>query len=610
MFKRSISLLCSFLIITLVFPFSAFAEGHTHTFGDNKRGLDMNSLPEGYSVPVTFYETPCTSGCGYSQYSWTFCGASGYYVDKSGLDALTVYSHYRSWFDGIYGKNSTATKFKAGGGQPGTGGAGRYPSGYTSDGVANYTKDGLLIWRPSWPDNVLHLIYYAYESASSSSRALVTSDGNNMYFDGTYVYPVSSNSVYSDRLLLNFYKHSRANSGKYFAYYSLWSRDLSFIAPVSGYYSCTSLRSVFSLSGYSSRSLSAEDINVNKRSRYYSVTRRHYNAGDKIPINYYLADPPSTLVSGQTTVYLTSLETVVYSPVFQVEPDSTHIDKVTNITINNNTWNGNIYQDAENNLTYIYPQYTTINDAGDTITNISENPIIYNNETKQYYTYDNTTNNYYYITYVTATPEPTASPEPSTTPTPTPAPGGDTGDISSLLDLLRSIKDSIVQGFADLTANIKLAIENLNINIKNYFDTKLPDRPTPETAATPTPAPTASTSPEPTVSPEPTETPEITLTPVPDPGTPTPTPNSGSNSNISGGSDEGLFGWLWDLLKDLIKSILKKLFGLLSSLLGFLIWCVERVTLLIPFLPGPAVAALGAGVVLIFVIRLIRFIRG
>ena len=118
MFKRSISLLCSFLIITLVFPFSAFAAGHTHTFGDNKRGLDMNSLPEGYSVPVTFYETPCTSGCGYSQYSWTFCGASGYYVDKSGLDALTVYSHYRSWFDGIYGKNSTATKFEAGGGQP------------------------------------------------------------------------------------------------------------------------------------------------------------------------------------------------------------------------------------------------------------------------------------------------------------------------------------------------------------------------------------------------------------------------------------------------------------------------------------------------------------
>ena len=296
----------------------------------------------------------------------------------------------------------------------------------------------------------------------------------------------------------------------------------------------------------------------------------------------------------------------------------TTINNQTNITINNNTWNGNIYQDVDNNLTYIYPQYTTINENNETVTNISNNPIIYNNTTNQYYTYDSTTNNYYYITYVTATPEPTASPEPTTspdpgtTPTPAPTPGGDTGDTSGLLDLLRDIKDSIVQGFADLTANIKLAIENLNINIKNYFDTKLPDRSTPETAATPTPAPTDSTSPtpEPTTTPEPTETPDITPTPVPDPGTPTPTPNSGSNSNISGGSDEGLFGWLWDLLKDLIKSILKKLFGLLSSLLSFLIWCVERVTLLIPFLPGPAVAALGAGVVLIFVIKLIRFIRG
>lgn len=177
MFKRSISLLCSFLIITLVFPFSAFAEGHTHTFGDNKRGLDMNSLPEGYSVPVTFYETPCTSGCGYSQYSWTFCGASGYYVDKSGLDALTVYSHYRSWFDGIYGKNSTATKFEAGGGQPGTGGAGRYPSGYTSDGVPSVSTSG----KPTLaiPHSEIELDFssgnvYPNSYCSHSGRALNT----------------------------------------------------------------------------------------------------------------------------------------------------------------------------------------------------------------------------------------------------------------------------------------------------------------------------------------------------------------------------------------------------------------------------------------------------
>ena len=100
--------------------------------------------------------------------------------------------------------------------------------------------------------------------------------------------------------------------------------------------------------------------------------------------------------------------------------------------------------------------------------------------------------------------------------------------------------------------------------------------------------------------------------PAPDPGTdPTPVPTpSGGTVPAPGGDDEGLFGWLWDLLKDLVKAILKAIFKILSNILGFLIWIVERVGLLLPFLPAPAIAALGAGVVLIFVIRIIRFIRG
>lgn len=92
-----------------------------------------------------------------------------------------------------------------------------------------------------------------------------------------------------------------------------------------------------------------------------------------------------------------------------------------NITINNDTWNGNIYTDNSTNLTYIYPQYTTINEKNETVTNISNNPIIYNNETKQYYTYDSVTNNYYYITYETT---PTPTPSPSPVPAPTWTPGG------------------------------------------------------------------------------------------------------------------------------------------------------------------------------------------
>ena len=120
---------------------------------------------------------------------------------------------------------------------------------------------------------------------------------------------------------------------------------------------------------------------------------------------------------------------------------------------------------------------------------------------------------------------------------------------------------------------------------------------------TPTPAPTDPPSPSP--APDPGTDP----TPVPTPGG-GPVPAPGGASNISGGDDEGLFGWIWDLLKDIVKSILKAIFKIIANILGFLIWIVERVGLLLPFLPGPAVAALGAGVVLVFVIRIIRFIRG
>lgn len=208
----------------------------------------------------------------------------------------------------------------------------------------------------------------------------------------------------------------------------------------------------------------------------------------------------------------------------------------TNITINNNTWNGNIYTDNSTNLTYIYPQYTTVNEKNETVTNISNTPIIYNNETQKYYTYDTVTNNYYYITYeqpATPTPSPSPSPAPTETPTPSPdpteepspspspaptekpggsistpetgKPGGDTGDTTGILAVLVEIRDNMIQGFldikaafvagfAELSANFTLAIENLNVNIQNVFNKKFPDQSTPETAL---PSPTPSPSPAP-----------------------------------------------------------------------------------------------------------------
>ena len=210
-----------------------------------------------------------------------------------------------------------------------------------------------------------------------------------------------------------------------------------------------------------------------------------------------------------------------------VAPLESTIKPSNSITINQNVWNGNIYQDNSTNLTYIYPEYTTINENNETVTNISNNPIIYNNETKQYYTYDSVTNNYYYITYEAPTPspspDPTPTPDPGTDPTPTPKPDG-SGDVS--------------------------------------------------------------------------------------------TPESGKPGSSSGGQSwwEKLLGKIGDAIVDgllgAISAVLKLIFKLFTTILGWIIWLVSQVLTLFPFLPPGLGALLIGGVVVCFIIGLIKFIRG
>ena len=196
---------------------------------------------------------------------------------------------------------------------------------------------------------------------------------------------------------------------------------------------------------------------------------------------------------------------------------------------------------------------------------MADHPLIYNPESKTYYVYDQTTNNYYYINYE-ADPTPTPSPAPTVTPTPTPAPtevptpspapteepspspepGNDHCDHTGIIAVLEEIRDKMVVGFTDITANIhadmvdfkaavvagftdittnitavvadfkaavvagfadisanfQLAIDNLNINIQNFFNKKMEDLPEP----TPTPSPTPEPS-NPTPSPSPSPAP-------------------------------------------------------------------------------------------------------
>lgn len=372
----------------------------------------------------------------------------------------------------------------------------------------------------------------------------------------------------------------------------------------------------------------------------------------------------------------------------------TTINNYNKITINNNNWNGNIYVDNTKNLTYIYPQYTTINENNETVTNISTNPIIYNNETKQYYTYDTVTNNYYYITYETT---PTPTPSPSATPAPTWTPGGgatrgggvgrtpsDTDAADWTLhyyilnnrryDAYYALKKTEVDTETKLpwvdnkkyisTTQIPIAngqytvsvpdgvywrvwqwdeasqtltglnSSNWHSTINNFlfnatgeyifefckadgsdFDTakdvtlklkndKITDY---EDGGTIVEEPTPSPSPDPTETPSPTPT----ATPTPGGGT-VPTPGGDSGGGNSGSSDSGWnpFKWLTDLLKDIVEGIIKAIWKLITALFGFLLWLLSLVGSLFPFIPSQAVLAVTSAVVIVAVIRIIKFITG
>lgn len=288
------------------------------------------------------------------------------------------------------------------------------------------------------------------------------------------------------------------------------------------------------------------DSMKNGKSRNFKSGKVYIVKGQRYFFNFYLETYYllSNSSSSSPSYYSVSIDfpapTITVTDIGSIAT----INKQTNITINNDysqTWNGNIYTDNSTNLTYIYPQYTTVNEKNETVTNISNTPIIYNNETKKYYTYDTVTNNYYYITY--------------------------------------------------------------------------------EQPATPTPSP--SPSPAPTETPAPSESP--TPTPTPDPGTaPTSTPKpGGSISTPETGKPGGSSGSSWwdkllskigdaiiDGLLGAVSAVLKLIFKLLSTILSWIIWAVSRVFDLLPFLPPGLGGLLVGGVVVCFVIGIIKFIRG
>ena len=476
--------------------------------------------------------------------------------------------------------------YQTGGGSAGTGGVGRNPSGYSGTGVPTYNAHGeyqITVYPSLSPVGSSYLEDYPVDRTYNTNYASWNISG--LTVSGRAV------GTSSDRLTM------------FYAY--------KIVKPsVSGLY-------YIKTNQYTATHWLDSDL---KTFRSYSIAANSYSS--KVSS---VTTASATIKSGNVLCYVAkpgnanSSVTFYFHPiVVTVIPDKSSVKQQTNITINNNTWNGNIYQDNSTNLTYIYPQYTTINENNETVTNISNNPIIYNSTTNQYYTYVN--NNYYYIAdnatpSVTPTPspdpDPTPTPAPGTNPTPTQTPGGDTGDTNSLLDVLVQIRDNMIQGFADikatlvqgwadLSANFTLAIENLNVNIQNIFNKKFPDQSTPETAQ---PSPSPSPSPDPSPSPSPTPNPGS-----PD-ATPTPAPtDKPDSSNTTNNFWTIIFPNAGDESDGSHKGIFWALVSLILALVAFFTNMAAGYKYLFPFLPDGVVMTIHVCLFVLFLFVIIKFI--
>ena len=487
MVKKIIAVATAILMLCCMVPLAAFADDVLDTCpkcGERKYETwqDFSTSVPDLGFPISIKRRHCTS-CQYTYYDWNCMGYTGYKEFDSGSGNL-IADYLKEWKDKTFGKNATAKKYETGGGSAGTGGVGRRPSGYENDnGTPSISKAGLqaISLKPVFR----YRMRSGYPLVESGEFSGLTFDGKK---DATSSYSVQ---VSANRLDVKNTSDNSIYMGRFYVSYEYTFPDYGTV-----YFDTDDITwKVYGAAQITDGEVS--DVKSWGNSFVYvDSTDKTYGYRSVEPNSYKfwkaftVWDSSNWMLSAGRTGRAVFSDAIIY---FKAA-ESPIINK-TNITINNNTWNGNIYQDNSTNLTYIYPQYTTINENNETVTNISNNPIIYNNETKEYYTYDSVTNNYYYITYVTETPTPTPTDKPGgsiSTPE-TGKPGGDTGGTSSILDVLVKIRDNMIQGFADikatlvqgwadLSANFTLAIENLNLNITNIFNKKFPDKSTPDPA--------------------------------------------------------------------------------------------------------------------------------
>ncbi len=460
--KRFLSIILTAFLVLSMLPYAAFADN------------DITCPACGGSVTKRTMRLVATHT---DFYKCDICGRWAYLNTVGGFELLSVGdsqildaadSNSLIEFSFNDGKLYKATKAPSGIG-------GKDLPGYSGKGTPNIDLDGYYIISLKHDYSVLYLT-----EANKFNSTIEDSDLIPTKFP-SYLY-CSHSSATSDLKIgkLNCSEGVSTCSISFPYKYKFDGRFQTYytgIAPFDGEYKVY-IKPVNKIDGefnYMQQGVMYEKVSHETEDAYTSTSKGYYLKGEKIScvasayIQRNYKDRPwnSSYLSPSTATYCQ-----VGVPYLMVKPVVPTYTTNNNITINNNTWNGNIYVDNSNKLTYIYPQYTVNNE-----TKISNNPIIYNQETKEYYTYDQTTNNYYYITYGDPAPTPTPSPSPDpggsgggsgTTPTPTPAPtpGGSGGGSDSsgggsgfnpfkwLADLLKDIVEGIFKAVWKLITSI------------------------------------------------------------------------------------------------------------------------------------------------------------
>lgn len=391
--KRLISLMVAVVMLFSMLCPAAYADDGTVSFDTCTHEWET-PIRSGYSFTIPNSDVSfgvkveqCKKCKWYKHVATVIIAEYTYYspfnVNENGLIPTELATLWANVWYKTFGKNATAEKAPSGIGRK------DLPGFEDEEGTAQVSKEGTLtyvvhprLYLPSGGVSVPYQNFY-YDDEYHSDTCKQT--GNHTSSCWHTQISFNYNQYNYDLTYVDALRHTRT----YGKFQFVWEVQNA----VPGTYYVAQGQPLFRYR----QSLGADEQFIYTNNQYTVKLPTDYDAFDKYGVSryvaYYTGARFNSAAKGE------DVKGRVYRLLVTCDPDESTITSDTNITITNNTWNGNIYVDNSTNLTYIYPQYTTVNEKNETVVNISNTPVIYNKETNKYYTYDSVTNNYYYINY-------------------------------------------------------------------------------------------------------------------------------------------------------------------------------------------------------------------